>query len=651
MKPRRGNRRDFLRTIGAGAVAAAGVGNVPFSRAGESKELPDAIEISKHLLVFPGPINVGILRDGDRALLVDCGDGRVAGGLGPLGIRTVERIVFTHHHRDQCCGAGGLAAAGAKLVVPEAERAYFDGVAAYWNDPKTRWHIYNFHPHHLMLAEPVPVGGAVKDNDEFAWGPARIRVLATPGHTDGSVSYLVEVDGRRVVFSGDLVYGEGQIWELSSMQKGLRWEGGGTSDYHGFLGSRGELAASLARIIRDLQPHALVPSHGRILKEPLKAIDALSARLAECHDKYTAISALRHYFPKAFAEYEGRKGHMPIRPGKSPPGCLRHFGTTWMLVSRSKAALVMDCGQPKIVRTVREMLDKGEIRSVDGLWITHYHDDHVDAVPEFQAAFDCPCITDRHVAEVITDPVAWRLPCISPSKARVDRPTEDGESWQWHEFRLTAYHLPGQTLYHSALFAEAGDLRMLFVGDSFTMGGIDDYCAQNRNWLGDNAGFANCVRLIEKLQPTHIFNCHVNDAFDFTPEQCRAMRENLAERERLFGRLFPWDHANYGMDESWVRCYPYEQKSAAGEEAAFDVVVTNHSRAANRASCRPALPKSWRSEGAAWTAADVPPKENGRLRIAFRIPGGIASGRYVIPVDLRYGPWDLPQFTEAVVVV
>ncbi len=252
---------------------------------------------------------------------------------------------------------------------------------------------------------------------------------------------------------------------------------------------------------------------------------------------------------------------------------------------------------------------------------------------------------------MIGNPIAWRLPCISPSKARVDRLTKDGESWQWHEFKLTAYHLPGQTLYHAGLFVEGNDLRMFFAGDSFTMGGIDDYCAQNRNWLGENVGFDHCIRLVEKLQPTHIFNCHVDEAFDFTPEQCRFMRKNLAEREKLFGGLFPWDHANYGMDEPWARCYPYEQQSAAGQEAAFDVVLTNHSSESQRASCRAVLPKSWRLAPTDWAIAEVASKQDGRLRITFEVPASLEPGRYVVPVDIRYGPFDLPQFTEAIVVV
>ena len=55
------------------------------------------------------------------------------------------------------------------------------------------------------------------------------------------------------------------------------------------------------------------------MTDPPRAIDALVARLDACYDKYVAISALRHYFPKLFADYAGRKDHMPIRPGKPAP--------------------------------------------------------------------------------------------------------------------------------------------------------------------------------------------------------------------------------------------------------------------------------------------------------------------------------------------
>lgn len=636
------SRREFLVGLGACGAAAWTGGSIAAEPA--SPQQPRLRQLSPHLAIYEGQINVGVVRDGAKALLIDCGDGSVLTAIREAGISAVDQMLFTHHHRDQACGAAPLIAAGAKARVPAGEREHFANVAAYWGDPKNRWHLYNQHPHHLMLAESIAVDAVAADGDELTWGPARIRTIATPGHTDGSVSYLVEVDDKRTVFCGDAIYDEGQIWELYSLQKGTV-----TSDYHGFLGAMPQLTASLGRI-KSAQPDRLVPSHGRVMDQPARAIDLLVRRLGECYEKYAAISALRHYFPKMFVDYAGRPGQMPIRPGKPVPGCLRHFGTTWVLVAKDKSAFVMDCGGPDVVKRLQDMVTRGEVSKVEGLWITHYHDDHVDAVPAFQAAFNCPCYTDQHVADVIANPTAWRLPCISPSRARVDRPTRNGQSWDWHEFRMTAYHFPGQTLYHSGLLVESGELRMFFAGDSFTMAGIDDYCAHNRNWLGRGVGFDRCIELFEKLQPTHIFNCHVDPAFDFTPDECRFMRANLAEREKLFGSLFPWDHANYGMDEPWVRCFPYEQR-AAGANLAFDVVVTNHSATARTIACRAALPSTLGGGMTAWVAAEIPAKQDGSLPIAIKLPAGAKPGRYVVAIDLRHGDRVLPQFTEAIMVV
>ena len=638
---KRTSRRDFLCRAGLAAVGLAG--GAARSR---GKDMPsDLTKLTDHLYVYHGGVNVGIVRDGSKALLIDCGDGRVMDALGRPGVKSVAQAVFTHHHRDQACGAAALAEAGARIGVPAAERDYFDKVGDYWKDPKSRWHLYNLHPHHLMLAEPVRVDAAFTDGERFTWGGAKIRVLATPGHTDASVSYVVEVDSKRVCFCGDAIYGAGRIWELHSLQKGTQ-----TTDYHGFLGARPQLVKSLARI-KAAKADVLVPSHGRIMTRPAEAIDALVGRLDLCYDKYVAISALRHYFPKMFTAYAGRKDHMPIRKGKPAPACLRHFGTTWMLVSKDKSAFVMDCGGAHVVKRIRKMIDTGEIRNVEGLWVTHYHDDHVDGIPAFQKAFDCPCITDRHVADVIADPLAWRLPCISPHKARVDRATKDGESWPFHEFKMTAYHFPGQTLYHAGLLVERGRTRMFFAGDSFTMAGIDDYCSSNRNWLGRGVGFDRCVALLAKLKPTHIFNAHVNVAFDFTPEQCRFMRANLAEREKLYGQLVGWDHANYGMDEPWVRCHPYEQHVRPGARVAVDVVITNHSTAARGAQVRAVAPRSWKVKPTAWVTAEIPAKTEGRLALSLRVPPSAGPGRHVVAVDLRYAGRDLPQFTEAIVVL
>ena len=651
----RGSRREFLQQA-AVSTAALTLGGPLAAWAGQpaadqANSVPNVVRLSEHVYLYPGPVQVGIVRDGQRALLIDCGDGSVTEALPGLGIRSVDQILCTHHHRDQACGAYGLAEAGSRIGVPEAEKEYFANPADYWNNDGNLWRVYrSFRPHPLMLTEPLRVDQTLTDGQEISFGPAKIQVVSTPGHTDGSVSYVVDADGRRVVFCGDLMAGAGQLWDVYSLQQGFERGGRSIGGYHGFMGDQWRLKDSLKRI-EQLRPAAIVPSHGPLIDDPARAVRLLIERLDNCYENYVSISALRHYFPQLFLEFADRPGQMPIRPGLPVPDCLRHFGTTWMLVSDSGGALVMDVGSNNQVARIQQMLDRGEIRSVDALWVTHYHFDHTDGIPLFQQTFDCPCYTDKQLAAVLVQPRAWRLPCLAPEAIRVDHPLEDGHSWQWREFKLTSYFYPGQTLYHAALLAERGDLRMLFVGDSHTMAGNDDYCAQNRNLLGRDKGFQYCLSLVEKLKPTHMFNCHVDDAFTFTADEIRFMREALDRREHLFGDLFPWDHANYGTDASWVRCFPYTQTVRPGATAKLDVVVTNHAKSNQATRCRAVWPKSWGGGASGWSEATVPAGQEGSLPLTIDVPNDLPAGRYVIPVDIQHSRWNLPQFSEAIVEI
>lgn len=617
---------------------------------------PHFSQLSEHLYVHHGHVNTGILCDGDHALLIDPSGTTFQTTLAELGITNAERMLFTHHHRDNA--PGFPIAENVHVGVPAKEAPWFAEVETFWNDPQYRWHLYNYHPHNLMLADAIRVADTYTEGAQITWGSAVLTVLETPGHTDGSVTYLIDVDGKRFAFTGDLIYDEGKLWELYSLQKGQQ-----TSDYHGFLGARDELKESLEKV-RQASPTALIPTHGVVMNDPDKAIDTLLDRLAYCYDKYVSISALRHYFPQLFAEFEGHPGHMPIREGKPPPEFLRHFGTTWIIISENDEAFVMDCGSPNIIKQIQQLQADGEVSKVTQFWVTHYHDDHVNAIPEFQETFPCETIADSVVAAVITNPIGFRLPCISPSVTRVDRITQDGDSWQWNEFTMTAYYFPGQTYYHGGLLVEGYGIRMFFAGDSFTMAGIDDYCSGNRNLLGADVGYEKCLRLIQELKPTHIFNCHVDPAFDFTDDEIACMLDTLAEREKCYTALFPWDHANYGMDEHWVRCYPYEQEVAPGGTAQLRVEVTNHSYEPRTATAQPILPASWGMETAP-SETTLPPRTTGGFDFSIPIPVGVfllgyfprlpnsctASGRVVIPVDITYNGRPLGQFREAIFVL
>ena len=72
--------------------------------AAATKLLPVAPHDFRDLFVWTDTCNVYVLRDGDSAVLIDLGDGSVLDHLHEIGVKRVEWVLFTSHHRELCQG-------------------------------------------------------------------------------------------------------------------------------------------------------------------------------------------------------------------------------------------------------------------------------------------------------------------------------------------------------------------------------------------------------------------------------------------------------------------------------------------------------------------------------------------------------------------
>ena len=85
---------------------------------------------------------------------------------------------------------------------------------------KKRFHYYA-QQSTKVLVEPLEVKRWVEDGDLVKAAGVKFQVIATPGYTRESVSYLAVVDGKRCAFTGDLIYGDGKIFDLYSFQDAI----------------------------------------------------------------------------------------------------------------------------------------------------------------------------------------------------------------------------------------------------------------------------------------------------------------------------------------------------------------------------------------------------------------------------------------------
>ena len=121
--------------------------------------------------------NVYIVSVGDEIAVVDAGSNETDFVLGRLGGRPLGAILQTHNHGDHV------------VTLKEVVKATGAGVFAHPDDKLP------------VKAEPVTDSSVV-----YGLGDVQISVLHTPGHTPGSVCYLLQEAGESHLFAGDTLF-------------------------------------------------------------------------------------------------------------------------------------------------------------------------------------------------------------------------------------------------------------------------------------------------------------------------------------------------------------------------------------------------------------------------------------------------------------
>jgi glyoxylase-like metal-dependent hydrolase (beta-lactamase superfamily II) len=604
-------------------------------------------KITASVSVVRGPVNGVLIQRNGEALAI-YGDPRPKPG-------KAQQVLFTHHRRDVVWAGRRLVEQGAEAVAPDAEKALFTDVGRFWERYRTaRFHDYA-NQSNRILAEPVPLAKTVHGNDIIEWQGLAIRVVETPGYTRGAVSYLVEIDGKRIACVGDLIYGRGQLLDLFSLQDAIPQvqEDG----YHGWAARAGDVVQSL-RKVAQWKPDILIPARGPVIRDPGEAIETLVRRLHGVFASHFATDALRWYRgdDKIRAMAARVLGPIPIqwmpmaeKVQETLPAWIVPVTNSRLIVSRTGAAFLVDCGNHKVVEEVRRLKREHVIKQLDGIYITHYHDDHTDMAQAMADEFHCPVYFCREMRDILEHPEAYRMPCLTPNAIRSVHPMDDGATQRWNEFEFSYSYFPGQTIYHGGLVVKKDNGQTIFfVGDSFTPTGMDDYCLLNRNFLAPEKGFLDCLNIIKKVTGDYLLiNEHVPPAFRFSSQQVDFMIETLGQQRNLLSELFPWDDPNFGVDEQWARFYPYTIEVAAGGRVELKVILRNHSSSQQEFRVTPHVAAGWKAAQGPLRVSVGPLKE-GSVSIPVTVG---ASGLKIVTADVAFGPWDLREWTEAMVMV
>jgi hydroxyacylglutathione hydrolase len=182
--------------------------------------------------VGPLATNVHVLADPSsrEAIAIDTATPSLAWIAGELAERawTLKLIISTHGHWDHIGDNAALADhAKAEIAVHPLDRDRLE-------HPASMSAPFEIVP--SIPAVELAEGGLIR------FGELRLRVLHTPGHTEGSVCLHAEDDG--LLFSGDTLFAGG-------------W---GRTDLPG--GNEGQMVESLVRLSGYEDPLRVLPGHG-----------------------------------------------------------------------------------------------------------------------------------------------------------------------------------------------------------------------------------------------------------------------------------------------------------------------------------------------------------------------------------------------------
>jgi glyoxylase-like metal-dependent hydrolase (beta-lactamase superfamily II) len=602
--------------------------------------------VEPDVFCFTDTCNVYVLRSGRRAVLIDFGRGQVLDRLAELGIDKVTDVLVTHHHRDQIQGIGRAAAAGIRLFAPPQERDLISGVDQHWQARQIR-NYYDLRQDRFSLLNGVPVTGWVREYTWVQHGDFQVLSLPTPGHTVGSETYLVRTGGKLLAFSGDLVYGPGQVWSLAATQ----WTYSGAEGLVATMASCHELGR--------YEPDVLLPSHGKPVREPAPALALVQRRLQELVDngrpqRWEVASWYREPWQEITPHLLRNRTSVAI---------------SYALLSSAGQALFIDygydiCGglmmgvtdraaRRPLLTSLRQLSESFGIDRVEVAIPTHYHDDHVAGFNLLRETQGCEVWAQDEVANVLETPARYDLPCLWHDPVPVQRRIPAGETVRWREYELTLYPLPGHTLYASAICFEVDGHRVIASGDQQNgcwdegepASELLNYQYRNRFRIDD---FARSAELYQRLRPDLLISGH------WAPRQVnQPYLDMLARRGQrladLHHELLPLSDIDFGAEGFGARIEPYTSALDPGQGQELAVTVKNPFTRPETATVDLVTPPGWTAD---------PPRHELTLEslaeatVTFTVStDGVPVRRARVAAELDVGGYAFGQQAEALVTV
>lgn len=614
--------------------------------------MPSLTEVAPDIFLWHSTCNSYIIRDGDSAIIIDLGDGSVLDQLSKIGVKQVEWVWFTHHHREQCQGAARLKALGAKIAVPANERAFFEQPTSFRKMRPQLSDTFAVHGTSYIRppVEPIKVDHTFKKMDDFTWRGREFWCIETPGNSPGHMAYLLNDGQRWLAFSGDLMVAGGKLHTWFDVE----WD-------YGFAAGLYALGNSAAQIA-TYEPALLLPAHGPIVRDAKPALDDYVAKLRRLGDLY-----IRGYDSNRFANCDQDN---VSRPSKVPhlwqvtPHLYKFRGPNYwvnfaMILAPSGHALLVDCGLFDVTfldQTLERAKERLGLKKIDAIFVTHMHGDHALDAEHVRQKYGAQLWTMEGIADKFERPWDYDLSALLPfytdrrrnlGPLKFDRVLKDGAVIYWEDYTFAVDWMPGQTKYHACLHGQIDGKHVAFTGDNIFASSKDpkqggNECVLARNGGTLEEGYIYAANYLHNLGPDLLIGGHCW-AIDEPAELIGRFQKRMHDLREAYRELSAEEDYQVMFDPYWVQAYPYRTQLKPGESAEVVIKVRNHLSHAHKHRIAVHAPPGITCQPPVIEGITAPEGLNMyplKLTVAKNAPQGTHLVALDVTVnDRRYGEW------------
>ncbi len=611
---------------------------------------PIAAEQMPGVYRFTDTCNVYVLRDGNRALLIDLGNAELLDHLADAGIQHVDWILLTHHHREQCQGIERVDRSRTQVAAPQAEQLLFESPREFrkWF-PKLgdTFSVYGA-SYVRPPRQPIRLDRVLTDEQVFAWRGFQIHCLSTPGHSPGSMTYVIRHQDQTIGFTGDVIHDGARFTTWFDSE----WD-------YGFAKGIDSLMASVDLLVEQ-QLDVILPSHGPVIRNPRQQLDAYRDKLKHFRRDYvrgypvfdsppedrdpvskpTAVPLINQVTPHLYKLSHKTQG--------------KNFA---IIVSDAGKGLILDCGLfpesmlDEIVLGMREHLG---LKSIDAFWISHMHGDHFLLGPILKKKYGAQAWTLDRIVDKCEHPRRYDYAALVSAYGdgfdgmKIEKAFRDGETIEWEGYMIHVDWMPGQTEFGCCLWLELDGQRIAFTGDNLfgnpadeSQNGHEAVVARNSAILQE--GYVQGSRYLKELRPDIVMGSHsyvMPEPAEFLNRYHEWSKQMLAN----YRDLLPDTNYEYLYDPYWVSAYPYRVDFSRQDVQEITVKVRNFRDTTQRHRIELKLPAGVTAEPAVLEGQIAARSRQGypvRLRVDR---DAVSPGVLIVPFDItlddkHYGEW------------